>query len=162
MEEKMKGSLYNTIWLIHGSWREVYNLAKKYGVELIKEEGLHENARVFQIEREESGMHPFIAELYEMDDIFLSEPFRAMGLPLEPIDENKEKIVLTEKEIAVIHKHLRGEIEMGATEEEIMLLNAVLDRAETLLIGLSAYDAIDGPDFDLLAWYLSQYEKQDK
>jgi hypothetical protein len=43
-----------------------------------------------------------------------------------------------------------------------MLLNAVLDRAETLLIGLSAYDAIDGPDFDLLAWYLSQYEKQDK
>lgn len=72
-----------------------------------------------------------------------------------------EKIILTNQEIEFIKKHLRGEIEVhSATEEEQIVLGSVIERADNLMDELDAYDEMDDPDFDLLAWYLSVYEKQ--
>lgn len=72
-----------------------------------------------------------------------------------------EKIVLTEREIELIHKHLNGGIEVhSATDEEQKVLGNVIDRASDLMEELDAYDAMDDLEFDMLRWYLSMYEAQ--
>lgn len=72
-----------------------------------------------------------------------------------------EKIILTEREIELINKHLRGEIEVhSATDEEQEVLGNIIDRADDLMEELNAYDALDDLEFDLLRWYLSMYEAQ--
>lgn len=73
-----------------------------------------------------------------------------------------EKIILTEREIELINKHLRGEIEVyNATDEEQEVLGNIIDRADDLMEELDAYDALDDLEFDLLRWYLSMYENQE-
>lgn len=72
-----------------------------------------------------------------------------------------EKIILSEREIEFINKHLKGEIEVhSATDEEQLVLGNLIDKANDLMDELDAYDEVDNPDFDLLGWYLSLYEKQ--
>lgn len=72
-----------------------------------------------------------------------------------------EKIILTEREIELINKHLRGEIEVhSATDEEQEVLGNIIDRAGDLMDELDAYDAMDDLEFDMLRWYLSMYEAQ--
>ena len=71
-----------------------------------------------------------------------------------------DKINLTTREIELINKHLRGEIEVySATDEEMEVLGNLIDRASDLMDELDAYDELDKPDFDLLAWYLSMSEQ---
>lgn len=71
-----------------------------------------------------------------------------------------EKIILTEREIEFIKKHLKGDIDVhSATEEEQIVLGAVIDRARDLMDELDAYDELEKPDFDLLAWYLSMSQQ---
>lgn len=73
-----------------------------------------------------------------------------------------EKIILTEREIELINKHLRGEIEVyNATDEEQEVLGNIIDRADDLMEELDAYDALDDLEFDLLRWYLTMYENQE-
>lgn len=72
------------------------------------------------------------------------------------------KIILTEREIELINKHLRGEIEVyNATDEEQEVLGNIIDRADDLMEELDAYDALDDLEFDLLRWYLTMYENQE-
>lgn len=71
-----------------------------------------------------------------------------------------EKIILSEREIEFINKHLKGEIDVhSATEEEQQVLGALIDRANDLMDELDAYDEIDKPNFDLLGWFLSMSEQ---
>lgn len=73
-----------------------------------------------------------------------------------------KKIILTEREIELINKHLRGEIEVyNATDEEQEVLGNIIDRADDLMEELDAYDALDDLEFDLLRWYLTMYENQE-
>lgn len=73
-----------------------------------------------------------------------------------------EKIILTEREIELINKYLRGEIEVyNATDEEQEVLGNIIDRADDLMEELDAYDALDDLEFDLLRWYLTMYENQE-
>lgn len=73
-----------------------------------------------------------------------------------------KKIILTEREIELINKHLRGEIEVyNATDEEQEVLGNIIDRADDLMEELDAYDALDDLEFDLLRWYLTMYESQE-
>lgn len=73
-----------------------------------------------------------------------------------------KKIVLTEREIELIHKHLNGGIEVhSATDEEQEVLGNIIDRADDLMEELDAYDALDDLEFDLLRWYLTMYENQE-
>lgn len=72
------------------------------------------------------------------------------------------KIILTKREIELINKHLRGEIEVyNATDEEQEVLGNIIDRADDLMEELDAYDALDDLEFDLLRWYLTMYENQE-
>lgn len=69
---------------------------------------------------------------------------------------------MTEREIELINKHLRGEIEVyNATDEEQEVLGNIIDRADDLMEELDAYDALDDLEFDLLRWYLTMYENQE-
>lgn len=69
---------------------------------------------------------------------------------------------MTEREIELINKHLRGEIEVyNATDEEQEVLGNIIDRADDLMEELDAYDALDDLEFDLLRWYLTMYESQE-
>ena len=71
-----------------------------------------------------------------------------------------EKIILSEREIELINKHLKGDIDVhSATEEEQQVLGALIDRANDLMDELDAYEELDKPDFDLLAWYISMSEQ---
>ena len=72
------------------------------------------------------------------------------------------KINLTAREIELIKKHLRGEIEVySATDEEMDVLGNLIDRASDLMDELDAYDEAMDDDFDMLKWYLSLYEGQE-
>lgn len=71
-----------------------------------------------------------------------------------------EKIILSEKEIECINKHIKGEIDVhSATDEEQAILGNAIDKAMDLMAELDAYDESLKPDFDLLAWYLSMSEQ---
>ena len=72
-------------------------------------------------------------------------------------------IVLTEREIEVIEKHLRGEIgQFSATDEEIEILTRLIDDAEALQDEMDAVDEVMAePNCDLMSWYLKKYREQE-
>lgn len=73
-----------------------------------------------------------------------------------------KKIELSQAEIEVIEKHLRGEIgNFTATPEEQQMLTKLLSDAETLQDELDAIDEVmEEPDCDILSWYLKKYREQ--
>lgn len=73
-----------------------------------------------------------------------------------------KKIELSQQEIEVIEKHLRGEIgNFTATPEEQQILTKLLNEAEALQDELDAIDEVMAePDCDILSWYLKKYRNQ--
>lgn len=68
------------------------------------------------------------------------------------------KIILTDKQKAVLQKQLDGSYSpFFASEEEQMALNEVIDMADALVEELDAFDSIDG---DLMAWFWGKYQEQ--
>lgn len=73
------------------------------------------------------------------------------------MDDNK--IILTQEEIEVIEKNLRGEFSpFKASDKERELLNKVIQSADSLLSELDAYDEIGD---SLLQWYYDKYKAQE-
>lgn len=69
------------------------------------------------------------------------------------------KIELTNREIEVIEKQLRYEIEVwSATDEEKEVLTSVIDKAEELMHELEAYD--DCAEIGLVQWFYNKYKEQ--
>ena len=69
-----------------------------------------------------------------------------------------EKIILTDEEIQVIEDQLAGKIStFEATEEQMDVLIKVIDKAETLMHELKAYE--ESGD-DLIQWYYDKYKAQ--
>lgn len=68
-----------------------------------------------------------------------------------------ETIILNEKEIEVIKAQLNGEIEIWTSEEIENVLGGVIDKAESLMHKLEAYDDANGR---LIEWYWEMYNKQ--
>ena len=72
--------------------------------------------------------------------------------------ENKEKITLTDLELAVLKKDIAGEFfPPEATEEERKAMASVIDKADAYCEELDAYDEIGE---SLMVWFLNQYEAQ--
>lgn len=73
------------------------------------------------------------------------------------------KIVLSKEEIALIEKHLDGKYyPFTATNEEQVMFNDLLNRAEELQFELDAIDErMEEEDGDLLRWYLKKYREQE-
>ena len=70
------------------------------------------------------------------------------------------KIELTKEEIGVIELQLAEKIDIEtATEEQKVLLMGVIDRAESLMDELNAYEELDG---NLIEWYYNKYKEQIK
>ena len=70
----------------------------------------------------------------------------------------KQKIELTEEEIAVIDKYFKGDIHMfGTNESDMEAMKSVISKAETLMIETDA----DTGD-DLVLWYWDKYKNQEK
>jgi len=68
------------------------------------------------------------------------------------------KIQLSQEELTVIEKQLKGGVGFEFEEEDDKVtMMGVLDKAEALLDELQAYDDIDG---DLIAWYYNKYKEQ--
>lgn len=69
------------------------------------------------------------------------------------------KIELTEKEIEIIDLFLaeKVDIESVATDEQKELLMGVIDRAESLMDELNAYDELGD---NLVKWYYNKYKAQ--
>ena len=71
-----------------------------------------------------------------------------------------EKIILTQEEIAVIEKHLRGEINAyDGTDEEKKVLGGVIEKANDLCEKLNAYEEVDD---SFIEWYYNKYKAQQK
>ncbi len=72
------------------------------------------------------------------------------------------KIELTPNEIQVIKQQLNGEIEIwSATDEQQQLLMGVIDKADSLLEELDAYDEmVDEYEADTILWFWNKYQKQ--
>ena len=68
------------------------------------------------------------------------------------------KIELTDDEIKIIEKQLRGELtSFNATEEEQVIMCAVVDKAEALMHELEAYEESGE---DLIQWFYDKYKAQ--
>lgn len=69
-----------------------------------------------------------------------------------------EKIILTKEEIAIIEKHLKGEINAyNGTDEEKQELSKIIDKAQDLCEKLDAYDEVDD---NFVEWYYNYYKAQ--
>lgn len=72
--------------------------------------------------------------------------------------ENKEKITLTDLELAMLKKDIAGEFfPPEATDEERKALASAIDKADAYCEELDAYDEIGE---SLMVWFLNQYEAQ--
>ena len=70
------------------------------------------------------------------------------------------KIVLNEKQKAVLKKQIDGEYSPFVTaNEEQLLLNEVSDMANDLMDELEAYDEAGD---DLMIWFWEKYQKQEQ
>lgn len=67
------------------------------------------------------------------------------------------KIILTDEQIAVIEKEIKGEYSpFHSSKEETAALQQVIADAEKLAAELDAYDEIES----LVAWYYEKYKEQ--
>lgn len=70
-----------------------------------------------------------------------------------------KKIELSAAEIKAIKQQLNGEIEVwSATEEQQKHLTSVIDKAESLLDELDAYDEMGD---DMILWFWNKYKAQE-
>lgn len=70
-----------------------------------------------------------------------------------------KKIELSADEIKTIKQQLSGEIEVwSATEEQQKHLTSVIDKAESLLDELDAYDEMGD---DMILWFWNKYKAQE-
>lgn len=70
-----------------------------------------------------------------------------------------KKIELSADEIKAIKQQLNGEIEVwNATEEQQKHLTSVIDKAESLLDELDAYDEMGD---DMILWFWNKYKAQE-
>lgn len=70
-----------------------------------------------------------------------------------------KKIELSADEIKTIKQQLNGEIEVwSATEEQQKHLTSVIDKAESLLDELDAYDEMGD---DMILWFWNKYKTQE-
>ena len=70
-----------------------------------------------------------------------------------------KKIELSTDEIKAIKQQLNGEIEVwSATEEQQKHLTSVIDKAESLLDELDAYDEMGD---DMILWFWNKYKAQE-
>lgn len=70
-----------------------------------------------------------------------------------------KKIELSADEIKTIKQQLNGEIEVwNATEEQQKHLTSVIDKAESLLDELDAYDEMGD---DMILWFWNKYKAQE-
>lgn len=70
-----------------------------------------------------------------------------------------KKIELSVDEIKAIKQQLNGEIEVwSATEEQQKHLTSVIDKAESLLDELDAYDEMGD---DMILWFWNKYKAQE-
>lgn len=70
-----------------------------------------------------------------------------------------KKIELSADEIKAIKQQLNGEIEVwSATEEQQKHLTSVIDKAESLLDELDAYDEMGD---DMILWFWNKYKAQE-
>ena len=70
----------------------------------------------------------------------------------------EKKIILTDEEIAVIEKQLKGELNAFFMEErEREVIDKVIDDATALMAELDAYDESGN---DLIEWYYNKYKAQ--
>lgn len=70
-----------------------------------------------------------------------------------------KKIELSADEIKTIKQQLNGEIEVwSATEEQQKHLTSVIDKAESLLDELDAYDEMGD---DMILWFWNKYKAQE-
>ena len=67
------------------------------------------------------------------------------------------KIELTDEELNVLRKKLKGGLGVFANDKARTLLMSVIDKAEKLMEELDAYDELDG---DLLYWFYEKYKEQ--
>lgn len=73
----------------------------------------------------------------------------------------EKKIVLTEKEIEVIKKELKGEIGFGSDLETVNIMNGLIEKATALEEELDALDErMQEPDCNLMSWYYKKYLSQ--
>ncbi len=68
-----------------------------------------------------------------------------------------EKIVLTDKQIAVVEKKLKMPVGYEPDGEEMNILCEVLEIADHLMEELDAYDELDD---SLLKWFYNKYKEQ--
>lgn len=72
-----------------------------------------------------------------------------------------KKIVLTEKEIEVIKKELKGEIGFGSDLETVNIMNGLIEKATALEEELDALEErMEEPDCSLMSWYYKKYLAQ--
>jgi hypothetical protein len=68
------------------------------------------------------------------------------------------KIILSDEQIRVIEKHLRGEINsLDGTDEEKKVLAEIIDAANDLCEELDAYDKVKN---SFVEWYYEKYKAQ--
>jgi hypothetical protein len=68
------------------------------------------------------------------------------------------RIELTDDEIKIIEKQLRGDLTaFNATEEEQILMCSVVDKAEALMHELKAYEESGE---DVIKWFYNKYKEQ--
>lgn len=66
-----------------------------------------------------------------------------------------KKIELTENEIAVIKKYIKGEIRMfGTSEEDMETMKSVISKAELLM-----FETDEDTGDDLILWFWNKYKK---
>ena len=71
-----------------------------------------------------------------------------------------EEIILSDEQIRVIEKHLRGEINsLDGTDEEKKVLAEIIDAANDLCEELDAYDKVKN---SFVEWYYERYKAQQK
>ena len=68
-----------------------------------------------------------------------------------------KQIVLTKREIELIDDYFHGKIGLGADEEVQKVFGGVIEKAETLMHELEAYDEIG---YDLILWFWNKYQAQ--
>ena len=71
-----------------------------------------------------------------------------------------KKIILTDEEIQVIEKQLKGELnEFFMEEREMKAIDKVIEDASDLMKELNAFDELDD---SLVKWYYDKYKAQNK
>jgi len=67
-----------------------------------------------------------------------------------------KKIELTENEIAVIKKYIKGDIHMfGTSEEDMENMKGVISKAESLM-----FETNEDTGDDLILWFWNKYKNQ--